>query len=151
MKYLFPILLGFSSLCIQAAEPYPLKQGLLLFGYETLTLPAAETMGLAGMGLLFDLERNRMSRWYGGLSVYGAIDGQRGGFFTGGLSSGLTVPITAGIAADAGLFIGGGGDTFPRYIEEIYLVPDVGRMGVVGNVCSGGPPSCQPPWSGCSE
>jgi hypothetical protein len=94
-------------------------------------------MGLAGMGFLFDLNQNRDARWYGGLSVYGAMNGQRGGFFTGGVSSGLSVPLGAGIAVDAGLFVGGGGGGAAPQGGGLMLRPHVGLDYQLANWCWG--------------
>jgi len=94
---------------VTAQELFPAHNGSLSLGYETLTLPADERMGLAGMSFLLQHTVNQSLQTYGGLTAYGAMSGRRGGFFTGGFSGGLRLPIVARLSADAGLFVGGGG------------------------------------------
>ncbi len=62
-----------------------------------------EHMGLLETSYLFDF-----GNFYTGLSVYSAITGKRGGFFTGGVNLGYKYPLEK-IILDSGLFIGGGG------------------------------------------
>ncbi len=79
--------------------------GRLRLSYDQLSLPGNENMGLAGASYLFDLNQNL----YAGLSVYGAVAGHRGGFFTGGFEFGGRFPLTQQLDLDTGLFFGGGG------------------------------------------
>jgi hypothetical protein len=93
--------------------------------YEKLDITKDEEMGLVGLSMLFDLDKY----WYAGVSLYGAVDGERGGFFTVGADAGLTLDMTEDIALRSGLFIGaGGGGAAPQggglmlrpYIEANY-------------------------------
>ncbi|OOZ39235.1 hypothetical protein BOW53_12290 [Solemya pervernicosa gill symbiont] len=77
---------------------------------EELELPESEQMGLAGISYLF-----RPEPWfYVGGSAYGAATGERGGFFTGGLTAGLQSDPERLISLDGGLFVGGGGGSAPQ-------------------------------------
>lgn len=85
--------------------PVHLDQNDFRLSYEVLTLPQNEEMGLTGVHYLHRFDPN----WYGGIGIYGAASGQRGGFFTGGFELGGRYPITSSIEAEAGIFVGGGG------------------------------------------
>jgi len=73
--------------------------------YEVLTLPGDESMGFAGFNYLLNIYP-----WlYSGLGVYSAEYGERGGFFTGGLDTGVMFNVFSGVNLCVGLFAGGGG------------------------------------------
>lgn len=80
-------------------------KGEYKFTYEKLELLPGEEMGLLGASTLFDLTPN----WYGGASIYGAVEGERGGFFTLGVDSGLKTNLLNNIELRAGMFFGAGG------------------------------------------
>ena len=95
------------ALCISM----PLLAGMLFvqkghytFTYDTLTLPKNEKMGLLGTDYLYNF-----GHAYVGIGIYSAVSGHRGGFFTGGIDGGYTLPLYDNLALDAGLFVGGGG------------------------------------------
>ena len=71
---------------------------------EQISLPASEKVGLVGASYQRELAPN----WYGGWGVYGAVTGQRGGFFAWGVS-GAYRHRQGPWLAEAGLFVGGGG------------------------------------------
>jgi len=114
------------SFQLDAEELYPLTHGALNLSYETLTLPGSESLGLAGMGMVVDLNSRVVPGWYGGLSAYGAMTGQRGGFFTGGFASGLSIPVRKEITLNAGLFVGGGGGGAAPQGGGLMLRPHIG-------------------------
>ena len=96
-------------------------------GYEQIALTPTEDMGLAHIGVLFDIGEY----WYMGIDVYGAVDGERGGFFTTGVDMGAKVPITKNTQIEGGVFVGaGGGGAAPQggglmlrpYIQASYLM-----------------------------
>ena len=72
--------------------------------YEQVDISTSETMGLGGLSYLVNVSPSI----YAGLSAYGALSGDRGGFFTGGLEVGTGVRYGR-VLVDAGLFVGGGG------------------------------------------
>ncbi len=75
------------------------------FTYDRMTLPNEESMGLLGGNYLLSADGGS----YFGLGIYGAVSGDRGGFFTGGLAFGWNKKIVGPLGIDAGVFLGGGG------------------------------------------
>ena len=71
---------------------------------EQVRVSDQATMGLAGLHYL----RPVGNKGYGGVSVFGATQGDRGGFFGWGLSGGYRLR-EGPWQAEAGLFVGGGG------------------------------------------
>jgi len=82
-----------------------LRPAMVRFTAEELKLPSNEKMGLFGSSYLIHLNRYL----YSGLGIYSAVTGKRGGFFTGGLESGIKHKLGRDWELDAGLFVGGGG------------------------------------------
>jgi hypothetical protein len=74
-------------------------------GYETVTLPGDEKMGLVGMTYLVQ-PRDGLCL---GPAAYGAVSGQRGGFFTFGGEAALCTRVYGPLDVVAGLYVGGGG------------------------------------------
>jgi hypothetical protein len=72
---------------------------------ENIDISSTEDMGLLGIGYFIDINKN----YYIGSSVYGAVSGQRGGFFVLGIDGGYKYIINDNFSLDAGLFLGGGG------------------------------------------
>lgn len=73
--------------------------------YESLEISTDESLGLAGVGFLLDFG----PYFYGGGTGFGALAGERGGFFTGGVSAGFRANLVPQFKLDAGGFFGGGG------------------------------------------
>lgn len=90
---------------LSAAIPYQEAQGEVSLGYEEWKLPGDEKLGMSRISVLFDI----MPWWYGGVDVYGAVKGDRGGFFTFGFDSGLKIDLTENVQLRSGLFVGAGG------------------------------------------
>ena len=82
-----------------------LKQGSIQTSYENITLANGENMGLVGMNYLL----HPTEYFYYGLGTYGAATGDRGGFFTGGFTTGLKLELLKDLYIDSGVFLGGGG------------------------------------------
>jgi hypothetical protein len=74
-------------------------------GFERITLPGDERMGLVGGSVLFPIAE----RWWAGPAVYGAATGERGGLFVGGAELRREWALPAGWDIGAGLYAGGGG------------------------------------------
>ena len=74
-------------------------------GYETLSLPGDERMGLVGLTYLVEAYPGVCL----GPAVYGAASGQRGGFFTVGAEAALCTQLVGPLGLQAGLYVGGGG------------------------------------------
>ncbi|MCU6433914.1 hypothetical protein LPB67_09010 [Undibacterium sp. Jales W-56] len=75
------------------------------FGFEKIKLPNNETMGMIGGSYLLQA----MPSLYIGPAAYGAVTGQRGGFFTGGGEIAIRRPLLSGLDVEGGLYVGGGG------------------------------------------
>ncbi len=77
----------------------------LRIGYESVSLPGNERMGLVGTSYLVELREGLCV----GPAVYGAASGQRGGLFTAGAEAALCIPLAGPLRLEAGLYVGGGG------------------------------------------
>ena len=79
--------------------------------FEDIPVSATEDMGT--LGVHYDVKPFSDSDVYMGFGGYGALTGDRGGFFTGGVTLGyhhyIADDAVDGLAIDAGLFAGGGG------------------------------------------
>lgn len=110
------------------------KPALLRMSYEILDLGASETMGLAGVHYLVNVRPD----WYVGASGFGALQGERGGFFTGGFTVGTGRRIASRWVLDAGVFVGGGGGGAAPQGGGLMVRPHVGVSHDVGGVIVGG-------------
>ncbi len=97
--------------------------------YERLDIAPDEKMGLIGLSALFEIDRYI----YGGFGIYGAVDGERGGFFTVGVDGGLRFEISNNLSIQSGIFVGaGGGGAAPQggglmlrpYLQANYELSD---------------------------
>jgi hypothetical protein len=107
-----------------AEEDFDLWHGDKRFSFETVTLPGNEHMGLAGVQYIVDVSR----RWYAGFGLYGAVAGDRGGFFTGGIETGVRRPLAGPLVVDAGLFLGGGGGRSAFQGGGLMIRPHLGLL-----------------------
>ena len=103
--------------------PVNVQRASLGFSYETLALPADENLGL--IGLHYHRQTGRM---YGGLAAFGAVNGQRGGFFTGGFEGGWRQALSGPWRLDVGMFAGGGGGDSAPQGGGLMLKPYAGLM-----------------------
>ncbi|HET9206227.1 MAG TPA: hypothetical protein VFO28_08335 [Burkholderiaceae bacterium] len=98
--------LAFACAPLRANEPaertVPIRAEL---GFERITLPGDEKLGLVGSSVLFPIAE----RWWAGLAVYGAATGQRGGLFVGGAELKREWELPWGWDLGTGLYAGGGG------------------------------------------
>ncbi len=78
----------------------------LRFSFEEIDMPdTGEHMGLYSIGAY-----ERFNPWlYGGITLYGAATGRRGGFFTGGYTLGMERYLIDNLILDAGTYVGAGG------------------------------------------
>ena len=74
-------------------------------GFEQIKLPANETMGMLGVNYLVET----LPSLYVGGAAYGALTGQRGGFFTVGSEVAWHQQLLKQWEWEAGLYAGGGG------------------------------------------
>ena len=98
---------------------------------ETLRLPQKENLGLLGVSGTADL-----GPFYLGPGLYGAVRGERGGFFTFGLKGGLRGrPFPAlPLELDAGCFLGGGGGGAAPQGGGFMVRPHLGAAWAFGKV-----------------
>ena len=109
------------------------KPALLRMSYEVLDIGPSETMGLMGVHYLVNVHPD----WYVGASGFGAVAGERGGFFTGGFTVGSGKRFASKWLLDAGLFVGGGGGGSAPQGGGMMLRPHLGISRDVGSVMLG--------------
>ncbi len=109
------------------------KPALLRLSYEVLDIGPSETMGLAGVHYLVNIHPD----WYVGASGFGALQGERGGFFTGGFTVGTGKRFASKWLLDAGLFVGGGGGGAAPQGGGMMVRPHLNLSRDVGSVMLG--------------
>ena len=83
---------------------------------------AGENMGLYSIGAY-----DRFNPWlYGGITLYGAASGRRGGFFTGGYTLGVERKLTDNWIFDAGGYLGAGGGGGAAQGGGLHIRPHIG-------------------------
>ena len=83
---------------------------------------AGELMVLYSIGAY-----DRLNSWlYGGITLYGAATGRRGGFFTGGYTVGLEHKLTDNWILDAGYYVGAGGGGAAAQGGGLMIRPHIG-------------------------
>jgi hypothetical protein len=102
-------------------------------GYETITLPGDEKMGLVGLSYLVQPTEGLCV----GPAVYGAASGQRGGFFTIGAEAALCTRVYGPLNVVAGLYAGGGGGAAAPQGGGLMLRPHVDLMWDFGPLRAG--------------
>ncbi len=107
-----------------ADESFSLWHGSQRISYETVSLSGNERMGLAGIHYLLDVT----PRLYAGLGLFGAVTGNRGGFFSGGFEAGLRQPLAGAFSLDTGLFVGGGGGRSAPQGGGLMVRPHLGLL-----------------------
>ena len=104
-------------------EPPIWRNNTLRFSFEEIDMPdAGEYMGLYSIGAY-----QRLNHWiYGGITLYGAASGRRGGFFTGGYTLGLESQLTDNWILDAGGYVGAGGGGSAAQGGGLMIRPHIG-------------------------
>ncbi len=104
-------------------EPITWRNRTLRFSFEDIDMPdAGENMGLYSIGAY-----DRLTPWlYGGVTLYGAATGRRGGFFTGGYTLGFEYELTDNWILDAGGYVGAGGGGAAAQGGGLMLRPHIG-------------------------
>ncbi|MGZ3238221.1 MAG: hypothetical protein ACXU8A_12690, partial [Burkholderiaceae bacterium] len=77
----------------------------LRFGFEELTLPGDEKMGVLGTTYLIEVAPHV----YLGPAAYSSISGHRGGFYTVGGELAWRQKLVSNMSLEAGAYVGGGG------------------------------------------
>lgn len=99
------------------------KQRTFRISFDKIDMPAAgEEMGLFGLGYFQEF----YPWFYGGLNAFGAATGKRGGFFTGGFTTGLKFPLLKQLYADTSFYVGAGGGGDAPQGGGLMLRPYVG-------------------------
>ena len=95
----------------------------LRFSFEEIDMPdAGEKMGLYSIGAY-----DQLTSWlYGGITLYGAATGRRGGFFTGGYSLGIEHHLSDNWILDAGGYVGAGGGGSAAQGGGLMIRPHIG-------------------------
>lgn len=87
------------------SETLKQKSAEFRLGFETITLAEDESMGLVGGAYLIETYPGL----YLGPAAYGAVTGERGGFFTGGGEIVYRFSFLSRASLEAGFYLGGGG------------------------------------------
>ncbi len=90
-------------------------------GFEQITLPANEAMGMVGVNYLVETVPNL---YFGG-AAYGALTGQRGGFFTAGAEVAWHQKLQSRWEWETGLYTGAGGGSTTLVGGGLMLRPHV--------------------------
>lgn len=102
-------------------------------GFETVQLPAGETIGLVGTTYLVTLGAGMSA----GPAVYGALSGRRGGLFTLGGEVAWEHALAGPVSLGVGLFAGGGGGGSAPVGGGFMLRPHAGLRWDLGGVSAG--------------
>jgi hypothetical protein len=102
-KYVIGMYIGLA--CVAEASMPQTYQAETSISYERWKLPGGEKLGMAKIGLIYDIA----PWWYGGVDLFGAASGERGGFFTFGFDSGLQTDPEYPVQLRGGIFVGAGG------------------------------------------
>jgi len=103
------------------------------FGFERIQLPNNEMMGMIGGSYLLQA----MPSLYVGPAAYGAVSGQRGGFFTGGGEVALRRPLVSRLEIEAGFYAGGGGGGAASVGGGLMLRPHIDLLWKFNQVSAG--------------
>lgn len=123
---LFIFLLGTSIVFSQDNHTTKKQGGFAMLDYHPLTMPDGEVnMGFSGLHLNLNLR----DHWYGGLGIYGAVHGERGGFFTLGFNLTYQNYLSQKIFYDLGFHFGGGGGASAPDGGGAFILPHV-NLGV---------------------
>ena len=107
VKVSISILLCFTVSIIAVEQDIAIKKHAMQLSFETIPVTSVEDMGMVGVHVRLDQEK--WSRVYLGVGGYGALIGDRGGFFTAGITPGIQIPLYKQVKANIGVFLGGGG------------------------------------------
>ena len=101
----------------------------LRFSFERIDMPdAGEQMGLYTIGAY-----DQLNPWlYGGITLYGAATGRRGGFFTGGYTLGVERQLFDKLILDGGVYFGAGGGGAAAQGGGLMIRPHVGLKYNIG-------------------
>ena len=104
-------------------DPSIWRNRTLRFSFEEIDMPdVGEFMGLYSIGAY-----HHLNSWlYGGVTLYGAATGRRGGFFTGGYTLGVEHKFTDNWILDLGGYVGAGGGGAAAQGGGLMIRPHIG-------------------------
>ena len=104
-------------------DPSTWRNRTLRFSFEEIDMPdAGEYLGLYSIGAY-----DQLNPWlYGGITLYGAATGSRGGFFTGGYTLGVEYELIDNLNIDAGGYVGAGGGGAAAQGGGLMIRPHIG-------------------------
>ena len=113
----------FSSGKSASMDPSTWRNRTLRFSFEEIDMPdAGEYLGLYSIGAY-----DQLNPWlYGGINLYGAATGSRGGFFTGGYTLGVEYELIDNLNIDAGGYVGAGGGGSAAQGGGLMIRPHIG-------------------------
>ncbi|WP_298778328.1 hypothetical protein [uncultured Polaribacter sp.] len=86
------------------------QKGFAKINFLSINMPETSIVNEANMGFTGIHYNLMLNDWaYAGVGIYGAVSGERGGFFTLGINAGIKKHITDRFYTDAGFHFGGGG------------------------------------------
>jgi hypothetical protein len=118
------LLLNISFVFSQENEEIPAKKSQTGFGqldFLSVKMPDLEEDNMVLTGLHYNLMINKFS--YVGVGMYGAVSGERGGFFALSINAGIKPNITKYLFVDTGFHIGGGGGALTPDGGGAYVLP----------------------------
>ncbi|MGQ7946673.1 hypothetical protein [Flavobacterium sp. WC2509] len=118
------LLLNVSIVLSQEQKEIPLKKsqfGFAQLDFLSVKMPDPEEKNMTLTGIHYNVMLNKYS--YAGVGLYGAVSGERGGFFGLGINAGIKQNITNHLFVDAGLHFGGGGGALTPDGGGAYIIP----------------------------
>lgn len=110
------------------------KPSMFKFGIERINLSSSESMGMLGTSYLIEV----MPSLYLGPAAYGAITGQRGGFFTVGGEVAWHQNLASRLELQTGVFVGGGGGSSASMVGGGLMIrPHLDLMWKLGSYRAG--------------
>ncbi len=118
--------LGFQGISQEHLPTKIKQQGFLQLDYLSLDMPYdpifLDEPNMALTGIHYNL---LFGNFYGGLGIYGAVTGKRGGFFTLGVNAGYKATLSERWFLDTGFHFGGGGGAGAPDGGGAFLMPRI--------------------------
>lgn len=109
------------------------KPSMFKFGFERTKLSTSETMGMLGTTYLIEV----IPGLHFGPAAYGALTGQRGGFFTGGAEVAWHQNLNQSFALHSGVYLGGGGGSSALVGGGLMVRPHLDLLWKLGGYSAG--------------